>query len=226
MRHKTDSKGFTLIELLVVIAIIAILAAMLLPALQNAREKARAISCMNNQRQLGLAIITYATDSDGHFPKPPCQAASPTEQYSRYAWTMVQSYIADLQYGTLYGYIQNEKTWMCPSDKGELMVSGRPARPGTRNFSYSLNEQMSYDACGPRNTRRLTMIKKPSDRIIIFEEVAPNDGRCVWTSADDHQTERHSGKANFVFADGHAGSGTEDEVWANPDLCSLVYFGE
>ncbi len=76
--------GFTLIELLVVIAIIALLAAMLLPALAQAKERAYVVVCINNLRQLAIAHTLYAGDNDGNFPFVPGDPGG--ETYSYFRW--------------------------------------------------------------------------------------------------------------------------------------------
>src|SRR5437773_3621974 len=83
--HRLTTKlGFSLIELLVVIAIIATLAGLLLPALSRAKEKGRAIQCLNNARQLGLAAVMYADDYKGLFPVRVPNNRWPTQLFPYY----------------------------------------------------------------------------------------------------------------------------------------------
>ena len=117
----TKKKGFTLIELLVVIAIIAILAAMLLPALARAGEQARRANCISNLKQMGLAMHMYAQDYSELFPRSAGTAA------------------ADLTILISGNYITAAKTYVCPSSSDKATAANQSLNSGFLSYAYALD---------------------------------------------------------------------------------------
>ena len=144
-RH--DKAGFTLIELLVVIAIIAILAAMLLPSLAKAKQKAQGIQCLNNHRQLALAWRMYAEDSNDILVYASTSGAN-GNWHDQYAWSGAHMDFdpnnranwdpaVDMQKRPLWKYTKSQAIYKCPSDHSTVTVSGS-AKPRLLTMSMNL----------------------------------------------------------------------------------------
>ncbi len=198
--------GFTLIELLVVIAIISILASILFPTFSKAREKARAISCMSNEKQLGLAFFQYVQDYDESMPN----ATDGTPGANRLGgWNFFISFPAnteaagqgyDVSQGGVYPYVKNRQVYVCPDDS-----QGR-----TAGDSYSANSCLfGAQAAGFEAGKSLAAFDNVSSYMMICEEASADpirdgtdDGYMLYPS--NVFSQRHTGGENLTFIDGHA----------------------
>ncbi len=194
-------RRFTLIELLVVIAIIAILAAMLLPALAKARGKAQQISCVNNLKQIGLAWIMYAGDNKDNlvnlWPAP--------------SWS---SYIP-----LANTYIKDNQVWLCPGNDGNGACDcGYPGGAGNPAFvpaNYIYNTWLTRgESYADLNGKKNTSIGKPSGTIMMLDGKRSILHYTAWAWGDGSGGRNcspgianvHSLMANLLYVDGHVGS--------------------
>ena len=143
---QTARSGFTWIELLVVIAIIAILGAILFPVFAQARDKARQVSCLSNEKQLGLAVTMYIQDYDETFPT--------TGLYSVWDWSPKHILESAPMYWAyrLQPYMKSIPSVWCPSDSGSYdgyNDLGGPSSPFGPRLSYAANSLMGGDDAGP-----------------------------------------------------------------------------
>jgi len=146
--ESTQRRGFTLIELLVVIAIIAILAAILFPVFAKAREKARQISCLSNEKQLGLGVLQYEQDFDEKYP---CGAQ--------------QNGLGSGWAGQIYPYVKSAGVFKCPDDTNPLIGS-----QNVSSFGYNRNCAIYDSSATPHpEGRSLSAFTSVAKTVVLFE---------------------------------------------------------
>jgi prepilin-type N-terminal cleavage/methylation domain-containing protein/prepilin-type processing-associated H-X9-DG protein len=152
-------KGFTLIELLVVIAIIAILAAILFPVFAQAREKARAIACVSNEKQVGLAILQYVQDYDERFPSGANNGANNP--------AALPIAVGNGWAGGLNPYIKSAGLLKCPDD------NTTPVTGGTETF-YPISYGFNSNLAGNGTSGTLSSIGSGPATVALFEVQGAN----------------------------------------------------
>lgn len=218
--------AFTLIELLVVIAIIAILAALLLPALSQAKSRAWTVECIGNLKQLSIAWHTYADDNGGNLPVN-IGGGFPTTLGARDAvgsWIIGNAQVdwdpTNLTAGTLYSYTPNCGVYHCPADHSTIY--NNPSIQRIR--SYSMDGFIGAPGSLPNYPTlpmKIGQIKyDPSSIFLFLDEVEGgiDDGlfgidpsRQVWINMP---ADRHNQGANLSFCDGHV----ERWKWKYPKI--------
>ena len=237
-------RGFTLIELLVVIAIIAILMAILMPALNIAREQAQGVACMSNQKTMGLAYVMYADDNDSSmcggmaryapingiptWVMPPLdyQGVGSYNQMPSGAVTLQQRHNG-LREGVLFPYIKDVGAYHCPGDDRIRRGTSNGRRPEHLLYrSYSLPDYLK--AVARSDPKKLTDFASQATKLLFVEEIydAPGANHNVdgWSykprtnSLWDPLGVFHSNSCTFSYMDGH----DDTKKWT--DKRTVIYF--
>ena len=213
---KLNVKGFTLIELLVVIAIIAILAAILFPVFAQAREKARATTCLSNMKQIALAINMYTEDYDETLPAALFTNYTVPGTANTYTFYGIPNFLEP--------YMKNWGVWKCPSQPatanlGDIkgLISGNFGATYyrcQRHYTANGNALIATDfwggaTTGHKSTGFLGAVEKPANTIALMEtgglnmQFYPGDVQWAITNYWKEITPHMEGQ-NLSFLDGHA----------------------